>query len=142
MLSLDFSFGFFDISLVGLCAVLVSFASFFDSHKDHQDVDKIHNAALYVGILVGSITFSGSLVAFLKLRGWMRSAPILLPGRHWITGLLTITLSLGLVLFTVSPGDGRSGFINGLLTLSIAATLSLYSGVHLSWAVGSGDMPV
>ena len=80
-------------SLVGLAACLVGFASYVDTSMPLQGVEKtIHEVEIYVGILIGAITFSGSLIAFGKLSGKIGGKPLLLPGRHWInlTGLLAV----------------------------------------------------
>ena len=72
-------------SLVGLAACLVGFASYVDTSIQLQGVEKvIHEVEIYVGILIGAVTFSGSLIAFGKLNGKIGGKPLLLPARHWL----------------------------------------------------------
>ena len=70
-------------SLVGMAAALVGFASYFDPTSNLQGAEKsIHEIEIYVGILIGVVTFTGSLIAFGKLNGKIGGAPLTLPGRH------------------------------------------------------------
>src|SRR5690606_29220276 len=72
-------------SLVGLAAVLVGFANFLDPATEHFGVDKtIHDVETYLGILIGAVTFSGSVIAFGKLSGKIGGEPLILPARHWL----------------------------------------------------------
>ncbi|MBP9060576.1 MAG: NAD(P)(+) transhydrogenase (Re/Si-specific) subunit beta, partial [Rhodoferax sp.] len=82
-------------SMVGLAAMLVGFATFIDpqASKDFVGAAKsIHEMEIYIGILIGAVTFSGSIIAFGKLSGRIGGNPLLLPGRHWLNlaGLLVV----------------------------------------------------
>src|SRR4051795_12279389 len=82
-------------SLVGLAAMLVGFANYIDpaASSHFQGAEKtIHEVEIYVGILIGAVTFSGSVIAFGKLSGKIGGKPMLLPGRHWLNliGLLVV----------------------------------------------------
>src|SRR4051812_4688702 len=80
-------------SLVGLAACLVGFASYIDTSSPLAGAEKtIHELEIYVGILIGAVTFSGSLIAFGKLNGKIGGSPLLLPARHWLNliGLLIV----------------------------------------------------
>ena len=77
-------------SLVGIAAVAVGFASFLDPNKHFVGIElTIHDIETYLGILIGAVTFSGSVIAFAKLSGRIGGTPLTLPGRHWLNlGLL------------------------------------------------------
>ncbi len=125
-------------SLVGLAACLVGFASYVDTSMPLQGVEKtIHEFEIYVGILIGAITFSGSLIAFGKLSGKIGGKPLLLPARHWLNlaGLLVV------VWFGrqfVNAHDVQSG----MTPLIIMTVIALLFGVHMVMAIGGADMPV
>ena len=125
-------------SLVGLAACLVGFASYVDTSLHLQGAEKlIHEVEIYVGILIGAVTFSGSLIAFAKLNGKIGGKPLLLPGRHW----------LNLVALLVVIYFGRE-FINapsveaGMPALIIMTVIALLFGIHMVMAIGGADMPV
>ncbi|MGB5624200.1 MAG: NAD(P)(+) transhydrogenase (Re/Si-specific) subunit beta, partial [Woeseiaceae bacterium] len=83
-------------SLVGLAAVAVGFASFMDPNKHFVGVElTIHDIETYLGVLIGALTFSGSVIAFGKLSGRISGSPMLLPARHW----LNLALLLGAIWF-------------------------------------------
>lgn len=125
-------------SLVGLAAVLVGFASYIDTSTVLGGVEKtIHEVEVYVGILIGAVTFSGSLIAFGKLSGKIGGKPLMLPARHW----LNLTLLLVVIWY------GRE-FVNapdiqaGMLPLIVMTVLALLFGIHMVMAIGGADMPV
>ncbi len=119
-------------SFVGAAAVLVGFNSFLTAHAAGAD-DVAHLVEVSLGVLVGAVTFTGSVVAFLKLSGRTRSAPLQLPGRN-LLNLAALVVSLGLVVwFVVAPS------IWPLLLLTV---VSLALGWHLVASIGGGDMPV
>ncbi len=124
-------------SLVGLAAVLVGFANFLDPAVHFDGAEQtIHNAETYLGILIGAITLSGSIIAFGKLSGSIGGKPLTLPGRHWLNlGLLIVVVVLGVQFATQPPGDG-------LRSLVIMTAVALIFGVHLVMAIGGADMPV
>ena len=125
-------------SLVGLAACLVGFASYVDTSIQLQGAEKIiHEVEIYVGILIGAVTFSGSLVAFGKLNGKIGGKPLLLPGRHW----------LNLVALLVVIWFGRE-FLRaetieqGMVPLMVMTAIALLFGIHMVMAIGGADMPV
>lgn len=125
-------------SLVGLGAVLVGFATFFDPQSHYSGVEKtIHDIEIYLGILIGAVTFSGSVIAFGKLSGRISGNPMLLPARHWLNlGLLLAAIYFGYA-FVVQSAAG--GGINPLMVMTV---ISLLFGIHMVMAIGGADMPV
>ena len=125
-------------SLVGLAAVAVGFASFMDPNKHFVGIDlTIHDIETYLGILIGAVTFSGSVIAFGKLSGRIGGSPLTLPGRHWFN----LALLIGAIWF------GREFVIQsaaggGLDPLIIMTGIALLFGVHMVMAIGGADMPV
>ncbi|HSC89826.1 MAG TPA: Re/Si-specific NAD(P)(+) transhydrogenase subunit beta [Polyangiaceae bacterium] len=124
-------------SFVGAAAVLVGFASYLDPNSHAVGAEGvIHEVEVFVGIFIGAVTFTGSVVAFGKLRGTLSSRPLILPGRHLLNlGILagSIWLCVG---FLGQPDHG------GLLNLSIMTALASVLGVHLVMGIGGADMPV
>jgi NAD(P) transhydrogenase subunit beta len=127
-------------SLVGLAAVLVGFANFIDpaATAHFKGAERtIHQAEIYVGVLIGAVTFSGSIIAFGKLSAKISGKPMLIPGRHWINlaGLLIVVWLCGrFVAATTVPG--------GMVPLAIMTLIALAFGVHMVMAIGGADMPV
>ncbi len=125
-------------SFVGLAAVLVGFNSFIDSlaHPVPADMHMIHLLEVFIGIFIGAVTLTGSVVAFLKLSAKMSSKPLMLPGRNWLNlGALVVTVLLG-VWFTLAPGN------IAWVPLVLMTILALALGWHLVASIGGGDMPV
>ena len=125
-------------SLVGLAAALVGFASYFDPTSKLEGADKtIHEVEIYVGILIGVVTFTGSLIAFGKLNGKINGKPLTLPARHWInlTGLLVVIYFGGAFLNAHTVADG-------ILPLVVMTVISGLFGIHMVMAIGGADMPV
>ena len=127
-------------SLVGLAAVLVGFANFMDPASHHTGVElTIHDIETYLGILIGAITFSGSIIAFGKLSGKITGNPMLIPGRHWFNlGLLVATIYV-CKMFVDQSAAGHGG---GLTPLLIMTGIALLFGIHMVMAIGGADMPV
>jgi len=125
-------------SLVGLAAVLVGFANFLGHAPGMIGVEKsIHDVETYLGILIGAITFSGSVIAFGKLSGKITSKPLALPARHWLNlGLLIAVIWLGGEFLQQSAAG------NGALPLAIMTVISVLFGIHMVMAIGGADMPV
>ncbi len=127
-------------SLVGMAAVFVGFASFSDpdSNLHFNGVEKtIHDIEIYIGILIGAVTFSGSVIAFGKLSGKISGKPLLLPARHWFNlGLLLITIWVGVQFVDQSATGG------GMMPLLIMTAVALLFGIHMVMAIGGADMPV
>ena len=130
-------------SLVGLAAVLVGFANFMDSEVHFEGVEQtIHDIEVYLSILIGAVTFSGSVIAFGKLSGKISGAPLALPGRHWLNlGLLIITIVVGWQFVNESANAGI-GITSGLNPLIIMTAVALLFGIHMVMAIGGADMPV
>jgi len=126
-------------SLVGLAACLVGFASYVDtSTLFPTEAEKaIHEMEIYIGILIGAVTFSGSIVAFGKLSGKIGGKPLLLPGRHWLNllGLLVVIWFGRAFLHAESIGAGMG-------PLLVMTVIALLFGVHMVMAIGGADMPV
>jgi len=125
-------------SLVGLAAVLVGYANFIDHSIGLEGIEKtIHLIEIYIGIFIGSVTFSGSIIAFGKLCGKIKGQPVLLPARHWLNlALLIMTIWLGSVFLSNAAVGG------GTLPLIIMTLIALAFGVHMVMAIGGADMPV
>ena len=127
-------------SLVGLVAVLVGFANHIDpaASAGLQGAEEtVHKLEIYVGVLIGAVTFSGSLIAFGKLSAKISGKPVLLPGRHWINlaGLLAVIWCGGWFV-------GAHSVDEGLRPLAIMTLIALLFGVHMVMAIGGADMPV
>jgi NAD(P) transhydrogenase subunit beta len=125
-------------SLVGLAACLVGFASYVDTSVQFTGAEKaIHEVEIYVGILIGAVTFSGSLIAFGKLSGRIGGKPLLLPARHWLNlaGLL-IVIWFGREF--VRAHDIQAG----MTPLLVMTVIALLFGIHMVMAIGGADMPV
>ncbi|MEO5346067.1 MAG: Re/Si-specific NAD(P)(+) transhydrogenase subunit beta [Magnetococcus sp. YQC-9] len=125
-------------SLVGLAAMLVGFANYIDPTSTLTGAEKtIHEMEIYIGILIGAVTFSGSIIAFGKLSGRISGKPLTLPGRHQFNfGLLIVTVMLGKVFLNAH------GISAGMLPLLGMTALALIFGVHMVMAIGGADMPV
>ena len=125
-------------SFVGLAAVLVGIASYVDPNSTYEGVEKtIHEVEIFLGVFIGAITFTGSVIAFGKLQGSISGKPMLLPARHWLN-LAGIIASLYLGYdFLVSPDHTA-----GLTPLLIMTAIACLIGIHLVMAIGGADMPV
>ena len=126
-------------SLVGLAACLVGFASYVDTSTVFPTPAEktIHEIEIYLGILIGAVTFSGSLIAFGKLSGKIGGKPLLLPGRH----LLNLAGLLVVVWFGrafVQAQDIQAG----MWPLLVMTVIALLFGMHMVMAIGGADMPV
>ena len=126
-------------SLVGLAAVLVGYVNFMDdSIRFPTEIEKvIHEIEIYIGVLIGALTFSGSVIAFAKLSGRIGGRPLLLPARHWLNlGLLLAAIYCGHAFVQQAEAGG------GLAPLMIMTLIALLFGVHMVMAIGGADMPV
>ena len=123
-------------SFVGAAAVLVGFATYLGAHEVAEAEKLIHNVEIFIGVCIGSITFTGSVIAFGKLQGTISGRPLLLPGRHILNLLMLIaTVALG-VWFAMLPEPA------GQMPLLIATILTGIFGIHFVMAIGGADMPV
>ncbi len=125
-------------SLVGLGAVAVGYATFMDETAHFVGVEKtIHDIEIYIGVLIGAVTFSGSVIAFGKLSGKIGGKPLLLPARHWLNlGLLLAAIWFGRE-FVIQAADG-----SGMMPLIVMTIIALLFGIHMVMAIGGADMPV
>jgi NAD(P) transhydrogenase subunit beta len=125
-------------SLVGLAAVLIGIASFLDATIQFTGVEKsIHEIEIYIGVGIGAMTFTGSIIAYGKLSGFIGGQPMLLPARHWLNLALLVAVVVIGVKF-VGAADHQQAT---LLLLAMTA-LALLFGIHMVAAIGGADMPV
>jgi NAD(P) transhydrogenase subunit beta len=122
-------------SFVGAAAVLVGLSTYL-ANGQNEAGETAHRVEIYVGVLVGAVTFTGSVVAFLKLRGTLGSRPLLLPGRH-VFNLALIGGAVALCVPYLQAPDHSQ-----LLPLLGMTAIACVLGVHLVMAIGGGDMPV
>ncbi|MGE5104464.1 MAG: Re/Si-specific NAD(P)(+) transhydrogenase subunit beta [Betaproteobacteria bacterium] len=127
-------------SLVGLAAMLVGYANFVDpavAATLSPAENTIHEIEMYVGVLIGAVTFSGSIIAFGKLSARISGKPVLLPGRHWINlaGLL-------LVVYFGYRFVAAQGVAEAMVPMIVMTVVALLFGVHMVMAIGGADMPV
>jgi NAD(P) transhydrogenase subunit beta len=127
-------------SLVGLAAVLVGYANFIDpavSATMTPAENAIHEVEMYLGVLIGAVTFSGSLIAFGKLSGKIGGKPMLLPGRHWLNlaGLVVVIVFGWRFVTSHDPGTAMTAMV-------VMTVVSLLFGIHMVMAIGGADMPV
>ena len=125
-------------SLVGLAAVAVGYANFMDPGHHLVGIElTIHDIETYIGILIGAVTLSGSVIAFGKLSGRMSGSPLMLPARHYLNlGLLLAAIWFGYQFVLLSPTG------EGMQPLVIMTVIALVFGVHMVMAIGGADMPV
>jgi NAD(P) transhydrogenase subunit beta len=125
-------------SFVGLAAVLVGMASYLDPAAHFEGTEKtIHEVEIFLGVFIGAITFTGSIVAFGKLQGTISGKPLTLPARHWLNLVaILVSIWLGYVFLSAPTPDA------GLMPLLVMTAIALFLGVHLVAAIGGADMPV
>ena len=139
-------------SFVGLAAVLVGISSYLSMSPEHfthhnasaGDITAlvgVHLVEVWLGVAIGAVTFTGSVIAWAKLRGSMSGKPLLLPGRHMFNAVIVIGILVGTYLFTMDGIDGIPTDL-GLWLLVAQSVLSGVLGVHLVMAIGGADMPV
>ncbi len=123
-------------SFVGLAAVLVGFNSYFDmgNHVLTEVAANIHLTEVFLGVFIGAVTFTGSIVAFAKLRGLVSSSALMLPHRH------KMNLTAGIISFVLMIIFVQNGGIN--LPLFLMTSIALIFGWHLVASIGGADMPV
>jgi NAD(P) transhydrogenase subunit beta len=125
-------------SLVGLAAMFVGYANFLSHATEYIGIEKtIHDIETYIGILIGALTFSGSVVAYLKLSGKWGGKPLLLPARHWLNlGLLILAIYFAFAFVNEAAVGG------GIQPLMLMTLVALLFGIHMVAAIGGADMPV
>jgi len=125
-------------SLVGLAACLVGFSSYVDTSVAYTGAEKvIHEVEIYIGILIGAVTFSGSIVAFGKLSGKIGGKPLLLPARHLLNLVALLVVIWYGREFVLAPDVNA-----GMTPLIVMTVISLLFGIHMVMAIGGADMPV
>jgi NAD(P) transhydrogenase subunit beta len=125
-------------SMVGLAAMLVGFATYIDTSIPLAGAEKaIHEMEIYIGILIGAVTFAGSIIAFGKLSGRIGGNPLLLPGRHFMNlGILLVVIYFGREFLHAET------MAAGMTPLIVMTIMALLFGVHMVMAIGGADMPV
>jgi len=124
-------------SFVGAAAVLVGFASALDVAGHTAGVEgRIHEIEIYIGVFVGALTFTGSVVAFGKLQGIIRSRPLLLPGRHVFNALVVLVVIYMGTRFVGAPAEAAAQ------PLIVDTVIAGVIGIHIVMAIGGADMPV
>ena len=116
-------------SFVGMAAVLVGFNSFLTD----TTYDSVHLVEVFLGIFIGAITFTGSVIAYLKLSAKMKSKPLTLPARNILNLIAIVICGVLMAVFLASPS---------LWPLIAMTVVALLIGLHLVAAIGGGDMPV
>ncbi len=125
-------------SLVGLAAVLIGYANFLDPSIQYTGVEKtIHEIEIYIGIGIGALTFTGSIVAYGKLSGMIGGQPMLLPARHW----LNLAMLVGVIIVGIQF-VGAETHANAEIMLIVMTLIAFAFGVHMVAAIGGADMPV
>ncbi|WP_026459807.1 NAD(P)(+) transhydrogenase (Re/Si-specific) subunit beta [Schaalia suimastitidis] len=124
--------------LVGLAAVLVSYNSYIAPDASSAALGRFHLGEVFLSAFVGAVTFTGSVVAGMKLEGRLPGRPLMLPGHNWWNlGALVASVVLGAIFVSVPEGSWASWLCLVVMTLIACAF-----GVHLVLAIGGGDMPV
>ncbi|MDD5629998.1 MAG: NAD(P)(+) transhydrogenase (Re/Si-specific) subunit beta [Elusimicrobia bacterium] len=124
-------------SFVGLAAVCEGINSYVAGMGLAGAEQVIHNTEVFIGVFIGAITFTGSVVAFGKLQGIVRSKPLLLPGRHLINLLAALaSLYCGTLFFTAADAA------QGMTPLLVMTGFAFFLGWHLVMCIGGADMPV
>jgi len=119
-------------SFVGAAAVLVGINTFLASGSSTAS-DGVHLVEIFLGVFIGAVTFTGSIVAFLKLSARISSKPLMLPARHWLN-LAALVVSAGLLVWFVAS--------HSIVPLLVMTAIALAFGWHLVASIGGGDMPV
>ncbi|MDR1159853.1 MAG: Re/Si-specific NAD(P)(+) transhydrogenase subunit beta [Syntrophomonadaceae bacterium] len=127
-------------SFVGLAAVLVGYNSFFKTSLEaavHGGSVTLELTEVFLGVFIGAVTFTGSIIAFGKLRGIISSSALSLPGKHW-WNLLAIVASVVLMGFFLSA----QGASDSLVFLIVMTVIAFVLGLHMVSSIGGADMPV
>ena len=125
-------------SFVGLAAVFVGIATHLDPDQDYEGVELIiHSIEIAVGIGVGSLTFTGSVIACLKLQGIVSGSPLIIPFRH-VINLIMLAATVWMAVEYTNDHEGTRAM---MMLLGITALTGIL-GIHLVMAIGGADMPV
>ncbi|PWW63323.1 Re/Si-specific NAD(P)(+) transhydrogenase subunit beta [Actinokineospora spheciospongiae] len=123
-------------SFVGLAAVLVGWNGYLDHGAEDGLTGSllgVHHAEVVIGVFIGAVTFTGSIIAYLKLSARINSSPLQLPGRHVLNLLALVAFAVLTVVFVVRPA---------VWVLGVVTVVALLLGLHLVASIGGGDMPV
>jgi len=120
-------------SFVGLAAVLIGWNGYLHPGAIPAQLEGIHHAEVFIGVFIGAVTFTGSIIAYLKLSERMKSAPLVLPGRNWLNLAALVAFVGFTVWFVIDPQ---------LWLLIVVTIIALALGLHLVASIGGGDMPV
>ncbi|MEV0270355.1 Re/Si-specific NAD(P)(+) transhydrogenase subunit beta [Hamadaea sp. NPDC050747] len=120
-------------SFVGLAAVLVGWNGYLEHNEMTGALLRIHHGEVFIGVFIGAVTFTGSIVAYLKLSARIKSAPLMLPGRNVLNLGALVAFAVLTVFFVVRPN---------VWLLTAVTVLALALGWHLVASIGGGDMPV
>ncbi|KHT64272.1 pyridine nucleotide transhydrogenase [Photobacterium gaetbulicola] len=121
-------------SFVGMAAVLVGFNTYFDHGELTGVMLNIHLVEIFLGVFIGAVTFTGSVVAFGKLRGSISSKPLMLPHRHKLNLAAVVVSLLLMIAFVKAEGSTAA--------LVVVALIAFAFGYHLVASIGGADMPV
>lgn len=125
-------------SFVGAAAVMVGIASYLDPEAHFEGADKtIHDVEVFLGVFIGIITFTGSVIAFGKLRGSISGKPVMIPMRHWLN-LIALVACIYFGYEFINADTHEAGLTPLLIMTIIAGVI----GIHLIMAIGGADMPV
>jgi H+-translocating NAD(P) transhydrogenase subunit beta len=125
-------------SFVGAAAVMVGIASYLDPETHFEGAEKtIHDVEVFLGVFIGVITFTGSIIAFGKLRGSISGKPVMIPMRHWMN-----LIALGACIYFGYEFISADSHEAGLMPLLIMTAIAGVIGIHLIMAIGGADMPV
>ncbi|WP_253954037.1 Re/Si-specific NAD(P)(+) transhydrogenase subunit beta [Schaalia sp. 19OD2882] len=125
-------------SFVGLAAVLVGYNSYIAPSEEAHALGAFHLGEIFLGVFIGAVTLTGSVIAYLKLSARIKGKPLTLPGRH-LLNLAALLVSLVLMVCFVAAPEHSIGSWVALVVMTIVALLL---GLHLVAAIGGGDMPV
>lgn len=129
-------------SFVGLAAVLVGIGSYIDPSNMFTGVEKtIHEVEIFIGVFIGAITFTGSIIAYGKLDGRIDGKPLMLPFRH-ILNLVAVLICLWLGYLFLGVADHGVADHGGVWMLLIMTLIAFAVGAHLVMGIGGADMPV
>jgi NAD(P) transhydrogenase subunit beta len=125
-------------SLVGLAAVLIGYANFMDPGIEYIGAEKtVHDVEIFIGICIGALTFTGSVIAYAKLSAIISGRPLMLPARHW----LNLVMLIGVIVFAVKF-VGAENHADAQIMLIAMTIIALVFGIHMVAAIGGADMPV
>lgn len=125
-------------SFVGLAAVLVGFNSYIDPSAEAHALGAFHLGEIYLGIFIGAVTLTGSIIAYLKLAAKISGAPLTLPARHLLNLVALLVSAVLMVVFLKTEEHSALSWV----VLSVMTVIALLLGAHLVAAIGGGDMPV